>query len=108
MIDERQLLKALLKLLSAGWVAPSHFERMAVDLKIQDGRPRIFFLTGIQQVIRELPIKVFDDDNSRLAVIEAAQSALDAAITREEDLLASEAPASLSSPNPERSGPCAG
>lgn len=108
MINERQLLTALLKVLSAGWVAPSHFERMAVDLKIKDGGPRIFFLTGIQQVIRELPFKVFDDDNARLAVIEAVQSALDAAIAREEETLESEAQATKPPIDPERNGPCVG
>jgi type III secretion system TyeA family effector delivery regulator len=87
-LNERQLLSSLLKVLSAGWISPSHFERLAVDLGIPDGGPRIYLLTGILQVVRELPFKVFEDDSSRLAIIEAIQSALDTAIDREEAVIA--------------------
>jgi len=87
-IDERKLLSSLLKVLSAGWISPSHFERFAVDLGVNDGGPRIFLLTGVLQLLRELPIKIYEDDSARLAIIEAAQSALDGAIDREEAALA--------------------
>lgn len=87
-LDERKLLGSLLKVLSAGWISPSHFDRLAADLGIPDGGPRIFLLTGVLQVLRELPFKVYEDDSARIAIIEAAQSALDSAIEREELSLA--------------------
>jgi type III secretion system TyeA family effector delivery regulator len=87
-MDERKLLSSLLKVLSTGWISPSHFERFAVDLGLNDGGPRIFLLTGVLQLLRELPFKVYEDDSARLAIIEAAQSALDGAIDREEAALA--------------------
>lgn len=86
-IDEQVLLLALLKLLSDGWISPMHFDRLLSELRIPDGAPTIFFLTGIQQILRELPFKVYQDDNSREAIIDAAQAALDQAIAKEESLL---------------------
>ncbi len=86
-LDEQGLLLALLKTISGGWISPSHFERMAKDFNIPDGGPTIFFLTGLMQVIRELPFKVFDDDAARSALLDALQVAIDAAISREEAAL---------------------
>jgi type III secretion system TyeA family effector delivery regulator len=83
-LDEQKLLLGLLKILSDGWVSPAHFDRLLSDHQIPEGAPAIYFLTGIQQVLRELPFKVYLDDNSRSAIIDAAQAALDAAIARED------------------------
>ncbi len=86
-LDEQGLLLALLKTISGGWISPSHFERMAKDFHIPDGGPTIYFLTGLMQIVRELPFKVFADDASRSALLDALQSAIDAAISREEATL---------------------
>lgn len=83
-LDEQKLLQALLRTISGSWIAPSQFERLATELGIPEGSPTIFFLTGIKQIMRELPIKVYIDDSARLAVLDALQAALDAAIEREE------------------------
>ncbi len=86
-LDEQGLLLALMKTISGGWISPSNFERMAKDFNIPDGGPTIFFLTGLMQVVRELPFKVFDDDAARSAILDALQAAIDAAISREEATL---------------------
>jgi type III secretion system TyeA family effector delivery regulator len=83
-IDEQELLIAIIKIVSDGWVSPVHFDRLLRKLEIPDGAPAIYFLTGVQQVIRELPLKVFQDEHSRAAIIDAAQAALDTAISKEE------------------------
>lgn len=83
-LDERKLLLALLRTISGSWIAPSQFERLASRLGIPGGSPTIYFLTGIKQILRELPIKVYTDDAARVAVLDALQSALDAAIEMEE------------------------
>ncbi len=83
-INEQELLLAIIKILSDGWVSPVHFDRLLKKMEIPAGAPAIYFLTGIQQVIRELPFKVFQDEHSRAAIIDAAQAALDHAISIEE------------------------
>ena len=89
-VDEQKLLLALLKTISAGWISASQFERLVRDFNIPEGAPVIYFLTGIKQIIRELPFKVFEDDLARITILEAAQGAIDAAIAREETALDSE------------------
>jgi type III secretion protein W len=83
-LDEQKLLLALIKTVAGGWISPSQFERIARDLNIPDGAPGIYFLTGIKHILRELPFKLFVDDDSRSAVLEALQVAIDNAIDREE------------------------
>lgn len=83
-VDEQKLLLSLIKTVSGSWISPSQFERLANELAIPDGAATIYFLTGIKHILRELPFKVFTDDAARLAVLDAVQLALDAAIEREE------------------------
>jgi len=82
--DEQKFLLALIKTVSGGWVSPSQFDRLASELSLDDGPPTIYFLHGTKHLLRELPFKVFTDDESRSAVLEAVQTALDHAIEREE------------------------
>ena len=56
----------------------------SIVLNISEGAETIYFLTGIQHILRELPFKVFTDDATRTAVLDAAQTALDTAIEKEE------------------------
>jgi type III secretion system TyeA family effector delivery regulator len=44
----------------------------------------IYFLTGLKQLLRELPFKVYTDESSRSAIMDAVQKALDIIIAREE------------------------
>lgn len=83
-IDEQKLLLALLKTVAGSWVAPSQFERMGRDLGIPDGSAMIYFLTGLKQLLRELPFKVYPDDTARGAILDAVQKALDTVIARDE------------------------
>ncbi|MCE2870509.1 MAG: TyeA family type III secretion system gatekeeper subunit [Oxalobacteraceae bacterium] len=84
-IDHRKLLLALVKTVSGAWISPNQFERLARELTIPDGPATIYFLTGIKQILRELPFKVFTDDAARTAILDAVQTAIDAAIEREEN-----------------------
>ncbi len=83
-LDEQKLLLALLRTISGSWIAPSQFERLASELGVPDGSPVIYFLTGVKQILRELPIKVYTDEAARASVLDALQTALDNAIEREE------------------------
>ncbi len=83
-LDEQKLLLALLRTISGSWIAPSQFERLASELGVPDGSPTIYFLTGIKLILREMPIKVYTDEAARASVLDALQTALDAAIEREE------------------------
>lgn len=83
-LDERKFLLSLIKTVSGSWISASQFERLADELNISEGAETIYFLTGVQHILRELPFKVFADDTTRTAVLDAAQTALDTAIEKEE------------------------
>lgn len=88
--DERRFMLELIKIVSASWISASQFERLASDMHIKGDAETIYFLTGIRQILHELPFKVFTDDATRTAVLDAAQLAMDAAIEKEEAALAAE------------------
>ncbi len=83
-LDERKFLLSLIKTVSGSWISASQFERLTNELNISEGAETIYFLTGVQHILRELPFKVFADDATRTAVLDAAQTALDTAIEKEE------------------------
>jgi type III secretion system TyeA family effector delivery regulator len=82
--NEQNLLLAIIRLISTGWVSASHFDRMARDFGIPAGPARIYFFTGLSQILREIPHRVFEDDAARTALLESLQNALDEAIAQEE------------------------
>jgi type III secretion system TyeA family effector delivery regulator len=82
--NEQNLLLALIRLLGSGWVSASQFDRMARDFGIPDGPAKICFFTGLSQILREFPHRLFEDDVARIALLESLQNALDDAIAQEE------------------------
>ena len=81
------MLKRVLELLAGGTPTASQFERIVRDCGIPAGEPEIVFLTGQKKVLGDLADFAYEDKHTRLATLDAAQDALDAAIEREEDLL---------------------
>ncbi len=70
------------------WVDGSRFESLGRSLVVSDDlSAQVSFQTGMRVLLRQLPVQVFASMESRQTVIDAAQSALDAAIDREEGLI---------------------
>lgn len=84
-LDAEAVVKELVSLTAERWVNGQRFEGLADSLGVPDGPARIGLLTGLKTLLRELPPRVFADAESRQAVMDAVQSALDAAIAREEE-----------------------
>jgi len=79
------LLPGLLNILAAGAPMPHHFERLAADCGLPDGELKIAFFTRLKQILAfDLPADAFADLRVRQSILEAVQSALDAAIEQEE------------------------
>lgn len=86
-IDQQKLLISITKIISGGWISSSQFERLAAEHNIPEGAQSIYFLNGIKKILRDLPFKVTLDIESRNALIEAAQNAIEAAIEKEESAI---------------------
>jgi type III secretion protein W len=70
------------------WVDGSRFESLGRSLVVSDDlSAQVSFQTGLRALLRQLPVQVFASMESRQTVIDAAQSALDTAIDREEGLI---------------------
>ena len=49
----------------------------------------MLFLQELLNTVRKFPVPLFDDENGRMTVMDAVQSAVDQAIEREDEYLAS-------------------
>jgi type III secretion system TyeA family effector delivery regulator len=79
------LLPGVLNILAGSTPMPHHFERLADECGVPEGEVRIAFLTGLKQVLAtDLPADAFADLRSRQSMLDALQTALDAAIEQEE------------------------
>lgn len=67
------------------WIDPSRISGIVDRLRIDDIEGKIYFLRELHGIARRLPIKIFDDNESRLRFISAIQDALDQAVAEEDD-----------------------
>lgn len=83
--DPVVLMKELVGVSAEKWVAGSRFTTMVEKFGARDPEPQIHMLTGIKQLLRDMPERIFVDSDQRQSVFNAVQEALDNAIDREEE-----------------------
>ena len=83
--DGERLMRDLVGLTGDKWLTESRFTALAQQHGVASPEGRVAFLTGIKSLMRDLPIQVFPDAESRQGTLNAIQGALDLAID-EEDL----------------------
>ncbi len=84
--SEWDLLENMLGIVSDKWIAISKFDDLSTNFVGKDIETRIYFLREINLLAHQLPVKLYNDLESRARVIELSQDALDQAIRIEEDL----------------------
>jgi len=83
-----QLTGDLVALSGERWVDADHFKRLADRYGAMDPlAATVDFLTGVRNLVKEIPLKVFATTEARQALIDASQNALDYAIDREEGIV---------------------
>ena len=83
-----QLTGDLVALTGERWVDADHFKRLADRFRAMDPlAATVDFLTGVRNLVKEIPVKVFSTPEARQTLIDAAQDALDYAIDREEGIV---------------------
>ncbi len=78
------LVRELITLTQEKWVGSTRFTDMADRQQDLEVSGRIFLLTGIKRLVREMPVGVFPDAEARDRILAAAQEALDSAIDQED------------------------
>lgn len=79
------LMRDLLPLKDQKWIDGSRIADVVERLEITDIEARIYFLRELHGIARRLPIKIFQDNESRLRFISAIQDALDHAVNEEDE-----------------------
>lgn len=80
-----ELMKELVAVTGEKWVGAPRFTGLAERLGVHATGAQIAFQTGVKFMLRDLPVQVFSDADSRQTVLNASQEALDIAIDKEEE-----------------------
>lgn len=75
----------LVNLTGQRWITAQSIGGLVEKFELRNLQMQIQFLTGVKNVLRELPVKIFEDAEARQTLLNAAQDALDAAIDLEDD-----------------------
>ncbi|MEC4720742.1 type III secretion system gatekeeper subunit SctW [Noviherbaspirillum sp. CPCC 100848] len=84
-MDAVKVMTELVGITSEKWLAGARFTGIAERVAPYEAGAQITFLTGAKAILRDLPVKVYNDADARQSVLNAVQDALDAAIDREEE-----------------------
>jgi type III secretion protein W len=82
-VSSERLMQDLVNVSNEKWVSESRFSGLAGTHGVSTVEGRIAFLSGVRAVLKDLPISVYADSDTRQSVLNAAQLALDAAIDEE-------------------------
>lgn len=80
-----KLMQRLVGLTGERWVSSDRISGLTREMGIFDSEAAVGFLTRVKGIIREMPLKVFNDPESRNKLMSVAQEALDLAIEDEEE-----------------------
>ena len=78
------LLHSLISTSNERWVSDERFDQIAAQHGAQSTPQRIALLSGLKELLRRMPDKVFADQDARLGLLMSAQGALDQAIAEED------------------------
>ena len=84
------LLGEIVALRKQPFVGAHQIDEIARKAMPRDIEHEVLFLQEFFRAVRELPVEFFPDDAHRMQLVDAVQTALDGAIEREDEWLASQ------------------
>lgn len=84
--DGVEFMKHLVSITGDRWLAPSRFLEMSGRFEINQIEAQVHLVAHSLQMLRDMPIKIFADSDTRRTVLDAGQEALDSIIEQEESL----------------------
>lgn len=82
-----RLIGQILELAERSWVGPDDLRKLVEEMRIRQLEAEIYLLRELSELVRAVPLKIYNDMDQRDRLIGAVQEALDDAIRREEDAL---------------------
>jgi len=86
-VEPLELMKDLVAFTSDRWVVPARMTSLAEKFHVAGLPERLAFHAGTRAVLRQMPVKVFNDAESRLDVLGTAQAVYDETAAAEEERL---------------------
>lgn len=83
-VDSSNLMRDLVSVSGEKWVAESRFSGLAAQHGVVPAEGRIAFLAGVRAMLKDLPVQIYPDVDTRHGILNAAQEALDVAIDEED------------------------
>jgi type III secretion protein W len=83
-IDSQRLMRDLVSVTGEKWVSESRFTNLARQHNVNTLEGRIAFLSAVKTMLRDLPVQVYPDADTRQSILNAVQEALDIAIDEED------------------------
>lgn len=88
--DAVEFMKALVTISGDRWVLASRFLELPDRFGVTTPTGRIELIGKALNLLRDMPVKIFPDEETRWAVLAAGQEALDEVIDLEEEQLAAD------------------
>lgn len=82
-VPEGILLNNMLELIEQQWVTEVDFEKLLKKMGLSESSTEIFMMTRVTHIIKTIPGEVFANEETKLALQEAAQECLDSKIEKE-------------------------
>lgn len=82
-VDDERLMQEIIGISDDKWISGSRFAGLAESHGVALVPDRIAFLAGVRRVLKDLPVQIYLDQETRASVLDAAQEALDDAIDQE-------------------------
>ena len=79
-----QIMAAVLEMKDARFVDGTKVMSVLKRCNVRGAEATIYFLRELHQIVRKLPLKIFNDEQDRLRLMDAVQDALDRAIDEED------------------------
>jgi type III secretion protein W len=86
-ITPQDLMGRIMALKEEQWITGNSIEGIVQSVGIRDIETRIYFLRELKNLVRDIPLKVYGDTESREKFLDAVQEAMDKAIESEEEAL---------------------
>jgi type III secretion protein W len=83
-VSPHDLLNKILALKEEKWLTETQVLKLIEDAGIGDLEAKIYFLRGLKELLRLMPLKLFADDESRMNLVAKMQQALDTLIEQEQ------------------------
>lgn len=83
------LLGAVMDLQSKGYVSATQVNDICLKARPSDIEHEVLFLQDLLSAVRKFPVELFETDQGRMSVLDAVQGAVDDAVNREDEYLAS-------------------